>query len=384
MCESVVGSSKVQMRLSSEGYLRPETIGPLTETDVADVRAVCPGIRLEHSRAVENYHPIWGPIQTVRTGFATDAAVRREGSSGGVISALAIYLLESKQVAFVAQIAASASNPLSNELQLSRTRDDVIRAAGSRYGPSAPLARFGELLDHGEPFALIGKPCDVAAVRLLSLRDARVDRQVRFLISFMCAGIPSEKGTRAILAHLGVAADDVTSFRYRGDGWPGKARAVTRNGQSHEMDYATSWGTILNRHLQFRCKICPDGTGEFADVVGADAWYGKDGYPDFEEREGRSLVLGRTALGEQLIREAVQAGAIDVSPLPIDDINLMQPYQRQRKCTVLGRIIGMRLRRGVAPSYRRLGLVRASLAAGPIDWLRNAWGTFKRARGENP
>src|SRR3712207_7050821 len=38
-----------------------------------------------------------------------------------------------------------------------------------------------------------------------------------------------------------------------------------------------------------RCKICPDGTGEFADIVCADAWYGKDGYPDFAEREGRSL-----------------------------------------------------------------------------------------------
>jgi coenzyme F420 hydrogenase subunit beta len=37
------------------------------------------------------------------------------------------------------------------------------------------------------------------------------------------------------------------------------------------MSYADSWGGILSRHVQFRCKICPDGTGGFADVVCADA-----------------------------------------------------------------------------------------------------------------
>jgi coenzyme F420 hydrogenase subunit beta len=45
-----------------------------------------------------------------------------------------------------------------------------------------------------------------------------------------------------------------------------------------------AWGEELSNHLQFRCKICPGGTGEFADVVCAGAWYGKDGYPDFTER----------------------------------------------------------------------------------------------------
>jgi coenzyme F420 hydrogenase subunit beta len=160
------------------------------------------------------------------------------------------------------------------------------------------------------------------------------------------------------------------------------ARAVTTDGQSAEMDYATSWGTILNRHLQFRCKICPDGTGEFADVVCADAWYGKDGYPDFEEREGRSLVVSRTAVGESLVLEAVREGAIDVSDLAVTEIDRMQPYQLNRKQVVLGRLLATRLRSGWAPRYRRLGLIKASLSARPMDWLRNALGTYKRAEGE--
>jgi coenzyme F420 hydrogenase subunit beta len=304
------------------------------------------------------------------------------GSSGGVLSAIALHLLENAKVDFVAQIAASATDPLMNVMQLSRSREDVLHAAGSRYGPSAPLARLDEMLESGQTFALIGKPCDVAAVRRLSLTDKRVLSQVRYLLSFMCAGVPSVVGTHELIREMGVDLSELKSFRYRGNGWPGMATAVAKDDRVAEMDYAKSWGTILNRHLQFRCKICPDGTGEFADVVCADAWYGKDGYPDFEEREGRSLVIARTASGEDLIQDAVKAGAIAVSDLDPREISRMQPYQLSRKQFLLGRLLATRLRLGWAPRYRNLNLLKASLTANPVDWLRNTIGTFRRAKGE--
>lgn len=370
------------MQLSYQGFLRPSSFFPLAAKDVELVQAVCPGIKLEHDPHTDLSHPIWGPVERVRTGQATDAQIHREGSSGGVVSALAVYLLESRQVDFVAQIAVANGDPLSNEVQMSRTRDDVLRAAGSRYAPAAPLVRLEEFLSTGQRFALVGKPCDVAAVRNLGRVDPRVGRQIPFLLSFMCAGVPSIKGTYELLSQLGMEAGRLKSFRYRGDGWPGMARAVGLDGQVAAMDYAKSWGTILNRHLQFRCKICPDGTGEFADVVCADAWYGRDGYPDFEERAGRSLLLSRTAVGESLVKEAARAGAIEVEDLAIAEIDRMQPYQLNRKQVVLGRLMATRLRLGWAPHFRRLGLLKASLSTRPSVWLRNAIGTYKRAEGE--
>ena len=45
--------------------------------------------------------------------------------------------------------------------RLSFDAASVLEGAGSRYGPVAPLADFRELLDRGEPFALIAKPCDI-------------------------------------------------------------------------------------------------------------------------------------------------------------------------------------------------------------------------------
>ena len=282
----------------------------------------------------------------------------------------------------VAQIAVSADDPLRNELQLSRSRTDVMHAAGSRYAPSAPLGSLRQLLERGERFAFIGKPCDITALRRYARHDPRVGELIPYMLSFMCAGIPSIKGTYELLERLGADRSQLKSFRYRGDGWPGMARAVIHDGEVFETDYNSSWGEILGKHLQFRCKICPDGTGEFADVVCADAWYGEEGYPDFTERDGRSLVISRTDQGEKLVREIMHAGVLSAEPIAVNDIALMQPYQVNRKQVVLGRVIATLFARRSAPVYRNLGLIAASIQASPLEWLRNAWGTFRRANGE--
>jgi coenzyme F420 hydrogenase subunit beta len=387
LCEAVADPGVIQMRISSEGYLRPQQKAPLSASQAHVLADACPGSHVEHAPAKDAaapaYHPLWGPLVGVRAGHSLDAEIRRQGSSGGGISAVAAWLLESGQVDFIAQIAVSRDDPLRNDLQVSTTRADILAAAGSRYAPSAPLAGLRQLLERGQRFAFVGKPCDVAALRRYGLHDPRVGQLVVAMISFMCAGIPSLHGTHELLTKLGADRKQLKTFRYRGDGWPGMARAVQHDGKVFETDYNSSWGTVLNRHLQFRCKICPDGTGEFADIVCADAWYGKDGYPDFAERDGRSLILSRTAVGESLVTRAMAAGALAADTLPADDIARMQPYQVNRKQMVLGRVIATWLARRQAPRYRRMALLRNALNARKVEWLRNAWGTLRRAKGES-
>lgn len=382
LCASVAGEQAIEMRLSAGGFLRPSQKQPLPPAAAAVIADACPGSRVEHAPAAKAAHVLWGPLVEVRAGHATDAELRRQGSSGGGISAIACWLLETGQIDFVAQIAVSDTDPLANELKLSRSRAEIIAAAGSRYAPSAPLSGLSALLDRGERFAFVGKPCDVAALRRYARHDPRVDQLVVCMLSFMCAGVPSIKGTHELLRKLGADVQGLSTFRYRGDGWPGMARAVMDDGRVFETDYNSSWGTVLNKHLQFRCKICPDGTGEFADIVCADAWYGKDGYPDFAERDGRSLIVSRTPRGEALLQQAMGQGAVQAEALPVDDIARMQPYQVNRKQVVLGRVFATWLARRRAPAYRNLGLWRAALRANKIDWLRNAWGTYRRAKGE--
>lgn len=381
-CAAAVGGDRIRMVMSDNGYLRPSATTPLHAEDQAIVAAVCSGREIiQHSRKDSQYDALWGPLVTIETGYSTDPEIRYHGSSGGVLTGLLAHLLETGAVDFVVHSGADPADPLGNASRVSRTRADVITGAGSRYAPSSPLADFERHLAEGRPFAFVGKPCDVATLRRMALRDPRIDRLVPYKFAFFCAGVPSRKGAVAVLEALGVLEQDVTAFAYRGRGWPGLTRATTRDGRESSMDYNSSWGGILNRHLQFRCKICPDGTGEFADVVCADAWYGKDGYPDFAERDGRSLIVTRTAVGRRLLDNAVAAGAIAAEHLESDEIRRMQPYQVNRKSGLLARLAALWLKPSrVLPRYRGLGLGTLAVRSSPTFLLRTFAGAYRRLR----
>jgi coenzyme F420 hydrogenase subunit beta len=366
-----------RMALSASGFLRPVFEGTLSDDEDQRAAALCPAVTLKLQPEAP-VHAEWGPLVQVRTGWAADAEVRHRGSSGGALSALLVHLLESGRADFVAHIAVSADDPLTNTRRTSRTRADVLVGAGSRYAPAAAAIALHELFASGERFAFVGKPCDVAAMQAYVQARPALRPQLVLVASFMCAGVPSMAGTHDVLAALGTRADDVVQFQYRGNGWPGFATAQTRDGRALHMDYNRSWGQLLGPRLQLRCKLCPDGTGEFADVVCADAWYGKDGYPDFEERDGRSLILSRTPRGEALLLDAAASGAIVMEDGDVESIALMQPYQLTRKRVVLGRWLAVGLRTGVWPRFSGLHLRAALWRGGWLPALRNAWGTFKR------
>ncbi len=379
LCAAVAGPGAIAMRLGEAGYLRPEALRPLSPQEDGLVAAVCPGLRLRQENREGQDHPIWGPVIETRVGHATDPDLRFHASSGGVLSAILVHLLESKAVDYVVQTAAAPNAPLANAIAESRDRAGVYDAAGSRYGPSAPLAEVRRQLEKPGRFAFVGKPCDVAALRALGRYDPRVATRIPYIISFFCAGVPSLNGTREILAKLGVDEAEVAGFRYRGDGWPGLTTVTTTDGRTARMSYADAWGGILSRHLQFRCKICPDGSGGFADLVCADAWYGdEEGYPAFSEAEGRSLVITRTQKGEDLVRRARDAGAIALADLDIAEVAKMQPFQARRKMLIVSRLAALAMLARPLPRYRGLRLMRAARMAAPAATARSFLGTAKR------
>ena len=340
---------------------------------------ICPGISLEQTARVGLNHPLWGPLVSLRTGSASDATLRHHASSGGALSALLLFLLDSKTVDYVVQVAASDISPIDNAIVESRTRRDVYHAAGSRYAPSSPLADLQHHLSNPGRFALVGKPCDIAAIRSLARHDPTIRQKIPFLLSFFCAGVPSRGATRQILDTLQVVEDDVASFQYRGDGWPGHAVAKTWAGREARMSYADSWGEILSKHIQFRCKICPDGSGGFADVVFGDAWHCDErGYPLFEEEEGRSLIISRSEVGERLLQDAIRAGYLNTDHLDVGEVELMQPAQARRKRLVLSRLMAMGLLRRRLPRFRGLSLWRAALSAGWWANVRSFLGMARR------
>lgn len=379
LCAAI--AANVEMRMVAPGYLRPQATGPVTPDEDRAIATACPALVVDES---DRPRPpiddaIWGPSYFTGTGFSTDAALRHQASSGGVLSGLLVHALASGLVDFVVQTGADPYLPTANLTHATANRDEVFAAAGSRYAPSAPLAQLEEWLARPGRFAFVGKPCDVTALRARARHDPRIDAKVPLMLAFFCAGIPSSAGTGRILKRLGVEPQDLAGFRYRGDGWPGFATATRHDGTAERMSYADSWGDILSKEVQFRCKICPDAIGNVADIACADAWYGDErGYPSFEEQDGRSLVIARTPVGAALLKEAVAAGRIEKAPLDIREIDKMQPAQARRKRQILSRLAAMAVAGRPVPRYRGLQLWAAAAQDKPLAQAKSFAGLLRR------
>jgi coenzyme F420 hydrogenase subunit beta len=334
----------IRMTRDAKGWKRPVAVGQEAPETDALLAKVCPGATVSPwtlSDAPET-HPFWGPHVRVLTGYSTDPDIRHTASSGGALSALALHLLQTRAVSRVLHVGMDPERPLETRITRSTDRDDILETAGSRYAPVSPLETLRTELEQPGQILFIGKPCDVGAMRQMMQADQAVAARIPYLLSFFCAGTPSQDGTDRIVRKLGFEPGEVTQFRYRGDGWPGFATAGTADGRSARMSYAASWGDILSKEVQFRCKICPDGVGGAADVAAADAWYGGEtGYPEFEEADGRSLIITRTLKGDALVEAAEASGGLATERLDIGEIRLMQPSQANRKRLLASRLAAM-------------------------------------------
>jgi coenzyme F420 hydrogenase subunit beta len=296
------------------------------------------------------------------------------------VTALAVHALSSGLVDRVVHVTASPDDPAGNLVRCSTSAADVIEGAGSRYVSSSPLADIERVLADGGAAAFIGKPCDVSALRRLALVDPRVDAHIPLMLAFFCAGIPSRRAVGRVLDAIGVAPDDLAAFRYRGNGWPGMATATAKDGRVAQMTYEESWGDFLSKEVQFRCKICPDAVGGAADIACADAWYGgESGYPSFEEMEGRSLIMARTARGQEILDGALATGDVATEPLDIGEIDLMQPSQARRKRLIRARTAGVTILGRPSPRMAGLQVAEAARGAPGREALKNFLGTVRRA-----
>ncbi|GAA1855346.1 Coenzyme F420 hydrogenase/dehydrogenase, beta subunit C-terminal domain [Microlunatus capsulatus] len=369
------------MALDAEGYARPVR-GTAAPAPVPGAAAtfdrICPGRRVASPRPPgAEVHPTLGPVVSAWEAWASDPEIRHRGSSGGTLTALVAWLTENGEQASFTGARAAAAEPRRTVSVTITSRDEALASAGSRYAPVASVAAPGAL---APGTGLVGKPCEVSAARAL-LDGAPATGSTPLLLSFFCAGTPSQHATDALVRELGVPDDaGLRDLWYRGRGWPGHFTAEAADGRTVRTTYDESWGRHLGKATQWRCKICPDGVGESSDVTAADFWHtDAKGYPVFTEGDGTSALLARTPRGHEVLQRAFAAGVLTGRALDLDALAGVQPLQVSRRSTLLGRLVGARLAGRPVPRYTGFGLARLALG----DWretARTAKGSFRRVQ----
>ena len=133
---------------------RPSWQGELPRTvKDAVLVAACPGIAIDapaasRRRPTDPDELVVGPTEAIWEGWASDADMRRVASSGGAVSALAMYAVEQLGMALIVHIGMDPTQPWLNRTTTSTDRSGLAANVGSRY--ASVVTRRGAPAHRGE------------------------------------------------------------------------------------------------------------------------------------------------------------------------------------------------------------------------------------------
>ena len=342
---------------------------------------VCPGFRTVHNfdqkplKVITELSEGWGSVLELWEGYSAKSDLRYSGSSAGLASAIALYCIENEDMSGVLHIGSDPENPLMNKTYLSQSYYEILTKTGSRYAPASPCDSLEKIENAKNKCVFIGKPCDIAGLRNAQDINPNLDEKVGVAISIFCAGTPSTKATLDLLKTRNIDPAQVSEIRYRGKGWPGMFSVKLNGNQTTTIDisYKKSWG-FLQAYRPFRCHLCPDGTGEFADISCGDPWYREIN----NEEAGSSLVLVRTEKGRNIIRNAMESGYIILNEVDYTVLIKSQENLLLKRKSIWGRLFALKIFRIPTPQYRGFHLFTNWIKASNMEKIKSVLGTVKR------
>ena len=353
--------------------------------DCGSCLQVCPGEGLDYTPGAwwrqENddapFIDVLGPWRRLWFGWASDAATRYLGASGGVATAILQGALATQVIDKAIVCRTDPANPLRAEPVVAGTPDEVAACRGSKYNVAAMNLLLRRVIDEPGRYALVGLPCHISGFRLARERSATLRRRVVFTLGIFCGRTATPRGTQVEMRRAGLDPAEVTRVSYRGSGWPGSLRMETKAGGVRCAELSDYFERFDRGYRLLRCRLCPDALADLADVSVGDAWLER-----FEGTPGVSDLVVRTAAGEQLI-DALAPDWLTLLPATPAEIVASQAETIVLKRDVYrGRMWLRRLARRPVPYNHgiRLAPSLGDRLAGVRDLTREARGVWEAVR----
>jgi coenzyme F420-reducing hydrogenase beta subunit len=325
-CVAQTGDRKAEMTWDKYGQLKP-TGGDWLKVRSESFSRTCPfapaaanedqlaAIQFPSATRIDSQI---GRFEKAYVGHVEEDDFRADGSSGGMVSWVAVELLERGLVDGVVHLAAT-DDPKADgryfRYRVSRTLKDVRDGAKSRYYPIDLASVLSTIRSEPGRYAVVGIPCFIKAVNLLRVEDPLLRERIAFTLGLVCGHMKSARFVESFAWQMGVDPGAVTGVDYRikdpdrPANWY-TAQLTLRDGDLRRKDWwhlvDGDWGSGFFQNSA--CDFCDDVVAETADISFGDAWvepYSSDG-------RGANIVVVRSLQLQDLIDEAGSAGRLQL------------------------------------------------------------------------
>jgi coenzyme F420 hydrogenase subunit beta len=311
-----LSEGKIAFRGKEKKY-RPRILGELSGAEADRILNACAGksfsfpeYRAHFYPDPARYHPYIGPYEDLFIGHSTDPEVRRNAGSGGILSAVLIYLLDQKMINGAIVTGMSAEKPWLTKAFIATTREEILAAAQSKY----IITSVNEILTESQHFpgilAYVGLPGQVQSIRKLQRSGDASVANIRYIFGPFYGNTLYFSSVRSFLRSYG--EKDFRQIRrlwFRYGEWPGNMRVEMNNGKIYELKKFHA-NYLIPFHILKNSLLCTDLANEFTDLSVGDAWS-----PRYEERgEGYSIIIPRSKTGREIIDKMLLEGRLEMLP----------------------------------------------------------------------
>jgi coenzyme F420 hydrogenase subunit beta len=309
--------------------------------------------------------------------YATDPALRERAASGGSVTALLLHLVNSGQAdgALVCSTEIEDGKPRP-AFFIARTRDELIRAQGSKYTAVHFTTHALPLIKAFEgKLAVVALPCDATLLQTYRQKHPDVDEKIVCVFTLFCGHNSEPALVDKITDRLG-KGQPLTDYTYRFGHWRGELRAHFADGSEvvKSFKYFSDYQNLYF-FSQTKCHHCFDHFGYHADISAGDIWS-----PEMKQHPIKhTALIVRTERGAALVQEALAAGVLEGNTVPLETVANGQSrtapfhYNVSSRAWV-GRLFGLRIKDHVGERVRWNDYLVALMALGNERFSRTRLG----------
>lgn len=299
----------------------PEQTTAFTQSDTTPLRqawAVCPGRGVPYSSLFKHLkrspHPLLGPYRDIYVGHSGNKTIRKKGASGGTLSTVLIHLLETKRIKAAIVLQQGLQQPELATPTLARSAKEVLAASQSVYAVTPMLTILADLDPKGGPYAFVGLPEQVAALRMLQAAGNKRALAIKYILGPYTGTNMYHGAVRAFLRGQGVANDvAIKRLQWRAGDWPGHLQIDTKDGQTFKAE-KFYYNYLIPFFISRNCQIIPDFANELTDLSVGDAWA-----PTYERQGGgHAVIVPRSSEMANVIEEMAAQGKLTLDPVSLE------------------------------------------------------------------